>query len=507
METTEHTAQADQIAYTGSATYCPEDNKLRIYVGRVPRDDYEALRADGWTSTPKQDCDFVATWRPSRRDTCLDYAGIIEDEDQSPEDRAADRAERFGGYLDKRLGEATGHADRYDAGPSVHGFQSKARAVRAANRHDRTGSRAVDAWDKAEYWQQRTAGVISHALHVSTPGVRMGRIKILESALRGRSVDVYGENDPWAIHYRNRLAYENQMLEAQGGRAAAVDMEPGGLLHGEVIAQVNKSNATGRVVSVAVIGRRVARWTYQADNVAGTEYALYKTDTERLPPSAYQPPTEESRAKLAEFLAAKKAAQKKHRDKVGPCPIINPTDEDAEKFQTQWNERAGKRGHDFNGEPYKVMRLTQAQFSELSKGNDSLKTEVICETGLPHRTRYSEKITRKDVFKLRVNWQRVVILTDKPRKPIPWQAIADARAECPTVETMRPRLAELEKLCTAPNADHFDEQARADFVYIGWFSVASWSQHGPTEAGRQELKQFDEAQAARPLVQSSFELA
>lgn len=36
------------------ATYSPEDNKLRLYVGRVPRAEYEALRADGWTSTPKQ---------------------------------------------------------------------------------------------------------------------------------------------------------------------------------------------------------------------------------------------------------------------------------------------------------------------------------------------------------------------------------------------------------------------------------------------------------------------
>lgn len=37
-----------------SATYCPEDDKLRLYVGRVPRPEYEALRAEGWTSTPKQ---------------------------------------------------------------------------------------------------------------------------------------------------------------------------------------------------------------------------------------------------------------------------------------------------------------------------------------------------------------------------------------------------------------------------------------------------------------------
>src|SRR5882724_10987338 len=89
--------------YTGQATYCPEDNKLRLYVGRVPRDEYLKLRADGWVALHKQreagGGDFAAVWTPERRDTALSYAGIIEDEDMSPGERAADRAERFGGYL------------------------------------------------------------------------------------------------------------------------------------------------------------------------------------------------------------------------------------------------------------------------------------------------------------------------------------------------------------------------------------------------------------------------
>jgi hypothetical protein len=90
-----------EISDTGTATYCPEDNKLRLYVGRVPRPEYDALRAEGWTATPKQGCDFVATWTPEREDTALLYGdGIIDDEDQDPGERAAERAERFGGYLE-----------------------------------------------------------------------------------------------------------------------------------------------------------------------------------------------------------------------------------------------------------------------------------------------------------------------------------------------------------------------------------------------------------------------
>jgi hypothetical protein len=87
---------------TNESTYCPEDNKLRLYIGRVPREEFLELRKQGWTCTPKQSCDFVATWRVDREDTALNYSGVIGDEDQSPTDRAADRAERFSGYLDKR---------------------------------------------------------------------------------------------------------------------------------------------------------------------------------------------------------------------------------------------------------------------------------------------------------------------------------------------------------------------------------------------------------------------
>lgn len=117
----------------GRSSYCPEDNKIRLYVGRVPREEYDALRAEGWTATPKQGCDFAAVWTPDRRDTALDYAGIIEDEDQGPDERACDRAERFAVYREKRSGEAIGHADRYDERPSAHGFQSQARAERASH--------------------------------------------------------------------------------------------------------------------------------------------------------------------------------------------------------------------------------------------------------------------------------------------------------------------------------------------------------------------------------------
>jgi hypothetical protein len=165
------------------ATYCPEDDKLRLYTGRVSQELYKKLRAEGWTSTPKQTCDFVAKWTPERHKTALEYSDIIEDEDQDPASRAADRTERFANYRDKREFEALEKADQYEGQPLAHGFQDANRAERAARRHDRIGTKATDLWAKAEYWQQRTAGVISNALYRSLPSVRMGRIKEIETEI------------------------------------------------------------------------------------------------------------------------------------------------------------------------------------------------------------------------------------------------------------------------------------------------------------------------------------
>lgn len=441
------------ITTTGSATYCPEDNKIRLYVGRIPRDEYERLRSEGWTSTPKQSCDFVAVWTPQRRDTALEFlepGDEIGDEDQSPEDRAADRAERFGGYRDKRLSEATGHADRYDAAPQAHGYQSEKRAERSAARHDRIADRATDRWSKADYWTTRTAGVIRHALYKSTPGVRMGRIKVLEAELRKAQSEIAAlwnaqhskpaaEND-WTIHLTLRLAYEHQMLEAQGGRAAHVEMIPGGWLGSRQIEKVNKSSVTGRVVSVVVRGPRCEGYAYQVENPSGKDYSLYKIKTERLAAEVYRPPTEDE---LAAFTASRNA-EKKAAPKKETIPLINPADADAERLQNLWNEQAladreasYKRMHYSlpvtDCKPQIVLRVTQASYSRNSKGTYcAAGTRSVFPGGFECDSYYNaaEKMRAqhgKEVCTVRrtsgeggtYSASRVIILTDKPQKPLP----------------------------------------------------------------------------------------
>ena len=506
------------LSEDNESTYCPEDNKLRLYVGRVPRPEYDALRSEGWKSTQKQDCDFVAVWSPDREDTATSYAGDIGDEDQSPADRAADRAERFAGYREKRLNEATGHADKYDSGPMLHGHQSEALAVRRAARHDLQGTRAVNQWDKASYWQYRTSGVIGHALHVSTPGVRMGRIKILEADLRkseksgkdykkrfemwgkvseqetpekafklayalSNSGDEWGkyhhprkesesdyvkengtslysllthEPDPitgleaaalwlgfngepiegggrWSNHRRLRLAYENQMLESQGGRAAHIEMIPGGFIGSKQITKVNKSNLTGRVVSVVVVAEHT---TYKDGNLVSVTGPVL-LNIERLGADIYRAPSEDE---LAVFEAEKKAAKKAQAKKPKGPSLINPTPEDAARLQTVWNDRArakhdaqpgAKYAKDF--EPMEVLEMVQKAYSAYSKGSYSrVETRQLCASGKMisrNSNMWSSHQQKSDaeagavLCKLRVTGysetMRVILITDKKQKPFP----------------------------------------------------------------------------------------
>jgi len=557
--TAEETAAPDYG--TNRASYQPEDDKLRLYVGRVPRHEYEALRAEGWTSTPKQDCDFVAVWTPQREATAIRYAGIIEDEDMSPEERAADRAERFAGYRDRRTMEAVGHADRYDSGQAVHGYQDYGRAVKAADRHDRTAGRAVNSWDKAEYWQMRTAGVISHALHKCSPGVRMGRINTLEAELRrcmeaieqgkarwnawqriaaisdpdeqtaaairytggcsgidysfkhprpdtvsnpyyrengtslyslltckepitgAEACALYfgryrepGDSTAMSRHLEMRLAYERQMLEAQGGRAEMLEILVGGKIAGRLIVKVNKSAVTGRAKSVVISGN-----------------GRNMIDLERLRPEEYTAPTAETLAELAEWKKAKKAAAPKG------VSLINPTNEDAERLQALWNEAEQRRSGD-KYKPAEVFRMTQAQYSAYSSGtHSSYGTITLSERMEKPRMIHGKSFDRHEVCKVRAgtsgDWHKadsVIIITDKPQKPLPFDYAEELRESEPSIESLRPRMAEIRRLVGSAyfDAKHCGEggwQLLQDAQYAGLCRIVSWSQCEITAAGRVEF--------------------
>lgn len=91
-----------------TATYSPDDTKLRLYPGihRLDTDDYNLLKANGFQWAPKQELFVAPMWTPAREDILLQLAGEISDEYTSLVDRAEERADRFVGYSNSRAFEA-----------------------------------------------------------------------------------------------------------------------------------------------------------------------------------------------------------------------------------------------------------------------------------------------------------------------------------------------------------------------------------------------------------------
>jgi hypothetical protein len=253
----------------------------------------------------------------------------------------------------------------------------------------------------------------------------------------------------WLTHYRLRLAYEMQMLEADGGRAAMVEMIPGGFIGKYQIQKVNKSAATGRVVSVGILAPSQAYFgrrgqAYGEDRPG--PLSIHVMNIERLPSDSYRAPTAEE---LAAFEADKKA-RKDAAPKKEVCPLINPTPEEAQKLQDLWNARARAEGearkisHPYSYNPKlteklpEVCLITQATYSANSGGSYSKAETLGIGAGGELLETYDQRKYGKPVCKIRVTSgecympKRVIILTDKPQKALP----ASVWALLPVKETV-----------------------------------------------------------------------
>ena len=142
------------------ATYSPEDNKLRLYAtARLPADVYARVRAAGFVWAPKKELFVAPMWTPEREDLAAELAGEVGDEDTSLVERQEERAERFGGYQEKRADDAErAHAavaeiaDAIPLGqPILIGHHSQRRAERDAERIESGMRKAVRMWQTAEY--------------------------------------------------------------------------------------------------------------------------------------------------------------------------------------------------------------------------------------------------------------------------------------------------------------------------------------------------------------------
>lgn len=182
-----------------TATYSPEDNKLRLYtVSRLDADTYAKVKVQGFKWAPKQDLFVAPMWTPERAALLVELCGEIDDEDRSLVERAEERAERFEEYSDKR--EADAHAaranvERITSGipmgqPILVGHHSEKHARKDAERIERGMQKAVNMWETAQYWERRAAGAIRHAKYKEIPGVRHRRIKGLEADKRKQEKEI-----------------------------------------------------------------------------------------------------------------------------------------------------------------------------------------------------------------------------------------------------------------------------------------------------------------------------
>lgn len=193
MNTNTQQIMSDTNQDNFTATYSPEDNKLRLYsVYRLDEDLYKRVRAAGFIFAKHQDLFVAPMWTPSRADLLLELAGFIDDESMSLADRAAIRADRFEGYQANRLKDAEQAYNEVQSltediplgQPILIGHHSEKKARKQAEKIERAGQRAVDMWNTSEYWIYRTKGVLRNVTYKDRADVRARRIKGLQADIR-----------------------------------------------------------------------------------------------------------------------------------------------------------------------------------------------------------------------------------------------------------------------------------------------------------------------------------
>lgn len=277
-----------------TATYSPEDNKLRLYpASRLDAETYARVRAAGFIWAPKQELFVAPSWTPDREDLLLELAGDVGDEDVSLCDRAEERAERFEGYSASRSADADAAQasaqtimDGIPLGqPILVGHHSEKHARKDAERIENGLRRAVKMWDTATYWTRRAEGAIASAKYKERPDVRARRIKTLEAerrkmerqaqaaeAVRGRWLNIHDDalttvkrkdGSPSTFEERVRFVLGNS---DSGGYSVYSDYTAG---------KITAAEAQARVLTAADgMKAWTARWLAHYDNRLTYERAM-----------------------------------------------------------------------------------------------------------------------------------------------------------------------------------------------------------------------------------------
>ncbi len=176
-----------------TATYSPEDNKLRLYTStRLDSETYAQVKAAGFSWAPRQQLFVAPMWTPQREDMLLKLCGEIGDEDKSLVQRAEERAERFENFSENRAKDAEQARKGVESivehipfgQPILVGHHSERHARKDTQRIDDGMRKSIKMWDTSKYWTARAEAAISDAKYKERPDVRARRIKKLEAEQR-----------------------------------------------------------------------------------------------------------------------------------------------------------------------------------------------------------------------------------------------------------------------------------------------------------------------------------
>ena len=417
-----------------TATYSPEDNKIRLYpAARLDAETFARVKEAGFKWAPKQELFVAPKWTPAREDLAIELAGEIEPEEMTLAERAEIKAERLDNLAHKRNAQANAYARRADelseafymGQPILVGHHSERKARKTQERMHSAMDKAGEATRAANYWLYRAEGVERFANMKNDPRTRANRIKTLLAELRDlqRGInDAHKALDLWA-----KFTTDDQIRHVLGNVSGEITLAGYGL-YSEVVPYGDKAPtktpAEAREICIARAELRIngptrRRWIEHILNRLAFERSMLgdvprfegeltpvilqtfarthgaeKPKASETDPGSYEI---ESPVPLPLHLASGRyldmtadewrdlmqstgyevpaAKPRRKSSKPAPAPLVNPTAEQAEQLQRIWNlqmvAECKAKARESLAESNEVTALTQEVYSRNSGGSYS----------------------------------------------------------------------------------------------------------------------------------------
>ncbi|PTR08656.1 MULTISPECIES: DUF3560 domain-containing protein [unclassified Novosphingobium] len=415
---------------TITATYSPEDNKLRLYAStRLDAETYERVKAAGFKWAPRQELFVAPSWTPAREDLAIELAGEIEPEEMTLAERAQAKAERLEELASKRHREANAFARRaselseafYMGQPILVGHHSERKARKTKERMDAAQAQANKAHQTANYWLYRASGVEHFANMKNDPRTRANRIKTLLAELRDLQRGINNAHAALAIW--DNMTTDEKIRWAIGNMDSQRIFATTEMYYAVEKGELSPADARARCIAVAqraATGPNRKRWIEHTLNRLAFERSMLgevaRYEGELTPvilqafarengaekpvatvtdPGAFELSSpyplpahiangctldmvEDDWRDLMQAVGytVPEAKPRRASSKPAPLPLINPTREDAERLQTIWNDQerttCKAQGYPERALPNEIKEVTQATYSSNSGGSYSV---------------------------------------------------------------------------------------------------------------------------------------